>query len=153
MKGALFTNGMVRSLRGLFSSATISLLLFYFLDWTLPRGFSAVGGFADPSAHFRGSLIPPVAGDAFGLRSRECYFGLCSIRFFVDAWLPISWFGRRCWGASCAFFYGYQTGHSAVAKMFGFVAFMWHGIFHFMCWFSCDSICSAGHPCTRRISV
>ena len=116
------------ALKGLFSFATISLLLLFYLDWTLPRGFTAVGGFADPSAHFRGSLIPPVAGDAFGLRSRECYFGSCSIRFFVDAWLPISWFGRRCWGASCAFFYGYQTGHSAVAKMFGFVAFMRHGL-------------------------
>ena len=45
-----------------------------------------------------------------------------------------------------ALFYGYLTGHSAVAKIFGFVAFMWHGIFHFMCWFSCDRICSAGHP-------
>ena len=127
----------------------------YSLGWTLPRGFSAVGGFADPSAHFRGSSIPPVAGDAIGLRSRGCYFGMCSFRFSVDAWLLISWFGRRCCCASCALFYWYQTGHSAVAKIFGFVAFMRHGILflHFICWYSCDSICNAGHPCTRRISV
>ena len=100
----------------------------FILDWTSPRGFPAVGGFADLSAHIRGSLIHRSMELPLVCARGVAILGMCPYRYSAVARLLISGFWWRCGCASCAHFYWYQTGHSAVAKMFEFVAFMRHGL-------------------------
>ena len=100
---------------GLFSQQRYLCIIYFGLDFA--TGFPAVGGFADLSAHIRGSLFHRSMELPLVRARGVAYLGCAHIAILPSLGCSFPFSGGAAAALRARIFSWYQTGHSAVAKM------------------------------------